>query len=119
MTSLPRKPSWLRAIKEAATEQHIPLPPFTGGGMGSAFCRSQSKGRFASCKRRLVSVADAEKDGVEWTLWFEEEDHPNTVAAFREPLTPTPERVSVILSILRGWLVDLWSVERTQQVAAR
>jgi hypothetical protein len=57
-------------------------------------------------------------DGVEWTLWLEEDDLPNTIAAFREPLCPTPHRVTAILSILRGWLLDHWTVETAQQLAA-
>src|SRR5258708_1869330 len=106
MTSSQRKPSWLRAIKDAATQQQIPLPSFTEAGMGSAICRDTKIGRFVSFKRRLVSPNAAMKDGVEWTLWQEEDDSPCPVAAFREPLTPTPDRFAPTFFILRAWLVN-------------
>ena len=118
MTSPQQKASWLRAIREAASQQQIPLPPFTHHGMGSAICRDKTTGRFVSYKRRLVCAHDAEKDGIEWTLWLEEAGLPNTVASFREPLVPTPDRVGSILAILRGWLIDQWTLEAAQQAAA-
>src|SRR5438552_12450514 len=118
MGSGEQKPSWLRSINDAARLQQVPLPPFTQAGMGSALLRGANGGRFVSFKRRLVSASDAVNNGVEWTLWLEDDDSPSTVAAFREPLVPTPDRVAAILSILRGWLIDQWTVETAEQVAA-
>jgi Zn-dependent peptidase ImmA (M78 family) len=118
MTSSQQNPSWLRAIKDAANQQNIPLPPFTDAGMGSALCRGTSGERFISFKRRLVSVTDAVNAGVEWTLWLEENDQPTPIATFREPLTPDPDRVIATLSILRGWLVDQWTVKTAERTAA-
>ena len=86
MTSSQQKPSWLRAIKDAANEQNIPLPPFTDAGMGSALCRDTSGKRFISFKRRLVSATDAVNAGVEWTLWLEEDDHPTPLQLFASRL---------------------------------
>ena len=118
MTDSLRKRSWLKAIREAAREQQVPLPAFSDCGMGTAICRSVTNRRFVSFKRRLVSAADAPNDGVEWTLWLQKEDHPTSVAVFREPLAAPPERVAAVLSILRGWLVDDWPVETAEQFAA-
>lgn len=118
MTDSLRKRSWLRAIREAAREQQVPLPAFSDCGMGTAICRSVTNRRFVSFKRRLVSAADAPNDGVEWTLWLQKEDHPTSVAVFREPLAAPPERVAAVLSILRGWLIDDWPVETAEQFAA-
>lgn len=118
MTSQHRKLSWLKAINEAATGQHVALPPFAEVGMGTALCRDLSIGRFVSFKRRLVSASEARHDGVEWALWLSHDDRPSFVAVFREPLIPTPERVSIILSILQGWLVDRWPTEQVERVAA-
>ena len=113
MTENPQQQSWLRAIAHAAKEQGVSLPSFTKHGMGSA--RSVScDGRFITFKRRLVPSTQAEVDGVEWTLWTAQDQLPVPVAAFREPLEPKPENVTVALSLLKGWLVDRWSAEETQ-----
>ena len=119
MTDLSKKPSWLRAIADAANEAHLQIPEFTDGGMGSVICRSAGGGRFASVKRRFVSASQAAKDGVEWGLWCEQDDESSPVAVFREPLGPTPERVAFMLSVLRGWLLDRWSVEQAENAASK
>jgi len=118
MSELPRRTTWLTAIREAANQRQIPLPRFTQAGMGSALCRSQNASRFVSFKRRLVNANEARNDGVHWTLWLEEHDVPSIVATFREPLVPTPDRVAATLSILQGWLIGDWTVEKAQQAAA-
>ena len=118
MTDLSKKPSWLRAIADAANEAQIQLPEFKDRGMGSAICRSLDGDRFVSVKRRFVPASQAAKDGVEWGLWCEQEDESCPVAVFREPLSPTPERVAFMLSVLKGWLVDRWTVEQTESAAA-
>jgi hypothetical protein len=99
----------LNAIAEAAKEQGQPLPPFTVHGMGSARSTKTADGRFITFKRRLVPAAQAEIDGVEWTLWCEQDDLPVAVAAFRRPLLPRPDHVAVSLSLLKGWLLDRWT----------
>jgi hypothetical protein len=86
--------------------------------MGSALCRSQSGGRFVSFKRRLVPAAEAVKDGVEWTLWREENEQPSLVSVFRVPLTPAPGQVDFILAALKGWLLDGWTPEQAKAIAA-
>ena len=118
MTDLVKKPSWLRAITDAANEAQIPLPDFRDRGMGSAICRNTDGGRFVSVKRRFVPANQAAQDGVEWGLWNEQNDESVPVAVFREPLSPTPERVSFMLSVLRGWLLDRWNVEQAENAAA-
>ena len=119
MTDLSKKTSWLRAIADAANEAQIQLPEFKDCGMGSAICRGTDGGRFVSVKRRFVPTSQAAQDGVEWGLWCEHEDESFPVAVFREPLSPTPERVAFMLAVLKGWLVDRWTVEQTEIAAAQ
>ncbi len=118
MTELVKKTSWLRALADAASEAQIPLPEFSDRGMGSAICRSADGGRFVSMKRRFVPANQATQAGVEWGLWCEQDDEPIPVAAFREPLSPTPERVAFMLSVLRGWLLEDWNVAQAENAAA-
>src|SRR5258708_2789865 len=99
MIELPKKRSWLQAVVDAANDAQIQLPPFSARGMGNAICRSAGGGRFISMKRRFVPAIQAAKDGVEWGLWSEQDDEPFPVAAFREPVSPTPERVAFVLSM--------------------
>lgn len=101
--------SWLKAIADAAREQHLALPPFTAGGMGTARSSTVGDGRFVTFKRRLVPADQAENDGVEWTLWFEKDETPVPIAAFRQPLWPKMEEVAATLFFLKGWLVDEWT----------
>jgi hypothetical protein len=117
MNDLAKKPSWLKAIAEAAIEAQVQLPEFTDRGMGSVICRSADGGRFVSVKRRFVTASQAAKDGVEWGLWREQNDESFPVAIFREPLGPTRERVTFMVSVLRGWLLDRWSVEQAESAA--
>jgi hypothetical protein len=118
MTDLSKKPSWLRAIADAANQAQIQLPEFRDRGMGSAICRSADGGRFVSVKRRFVPASQAAQNGVEWGLWCEQGDESFPVANFREPLSPTPERVTFMLSVLKGWLLDRWNVEQAENAAA-
>jgi len=119
MTDPRQKPTWLGAVLEAASQQHIELPPFTDQGMGSVLCRGTHGGRFVSLKRRLVSASEATKTGVEWTLWSEEDEYPTPIATFREALVPTPERVACVLSALKGWLIDDWTVEQAKAAVSQ
>ena len=119
MTEKARQKAWLSAIAEAATEQGIFLPPFTGHGMGSARSVKTGDGRFITFKRRLVPAAQAEVDGVEWTLWLEHEDRPKPIAAFREPLEPKQENVTSVLSLLKGWLIDAWTPDEAKLAVAQ
>ena len=118
MTDQSKKPSWLRALADAANEAQIQLPEFTDRGMGSAICRSADGGRFVSVKRRFVPASQAAKDGVEWGLWCEQDDESFPVTIFREPLGPTPEGISFMLSVLKGWLLDRWNVEQAENAAS-
>jgi hypothetical protein len=118
MNDLVKKPSWLQAISDAASDAQIRLPQFSDRGMGSAICRSADGGRFVSVKRRFVPAHQATHDGVEWGLWCEHAGESVPVAVFREPVSPTPERASFMLSVLRGWLLERWDVAQAENAAA-
>jgi hypothetical protein len=113
-TETPRQRSWLRAIAEAAREQGVSLPSFTGHAMGAARSLSVEDGRFITFKRRFLPASQAEADGIEWALWREQDNLPIPVAAFREPLEPKPENVATALRLLKGWLVDGWTPEEAK-----
>ena len=119
ITEKPRHKSWLNAVVEAAKEEGSPLPSFTEQGMGSASTECISNGRFITFKCRLVSQVQAQIDGIEWTLWRNEDGLPIPVAAFREPLEPTNEKVVVALSIFKGWLVDGWTSDTAKAVVCK
>ena len=119
MTKAPRQQSWLRALAEVAKEQDVPLPSFTGHAMGGARSASVGDGRFVTFKRRLVPVEQAKVDGVEWTLWLDQDDMPVPVAAFREPVEPKREQVATALVLLKGWLVDGWNSEEAKAAVGR
>jgi hypothetical protein len=114
MTENPRQQSWLRAIAAAAKAEGVSLPSFTGHAMGGARSVSVEGGRFITFKRRLVPAAQAEVDGIEWTLWLEQDDLPTPIAAFREPAEPKPENVTTALSLLKGWLAEGWTPEEAK-----
>ena len=111
--------SWLRAITAAAKEQALTLPPFGGHGMGTARSGSVANGRFITFKRRLVLPVRANVDGVEWTLWSEQDDLPLPIAAFREPQEPTREGVMTALALIKGWLVDGWTPDEARAAVGR
>ena len=111
MTENPRQKGWLSAIAEAANERGIALPLFSGLGMGSARSEDVAGGRFITFKRRFVPADRAEIDGVEWTLWQEQDDLPTPIAAFRDSAGPKPDSIKQTLSLLKGWLVDGWTRE--------
>jgi hypothetical protein len=109
MSKTLQQQSWLRALAEAARQQSLTLPPFTGHAMGGARTLSVADGRFVTFKRRLVPADQAEVDGIEWALWLEHDDLPERIAAFREPLEPKRENLANALSLLKGWLLDGWT----------
>jgi len=116
MADSKKKTTWLTAISAAAVEQGITLPPFVPTGMGTA--RSEINGeRFVTFKRRLISGSVAEREGVEWTLWTNR-DEPRVVLAFREPLQADRARVTAVLRILKGWLLDNWSIADAESAVA-
>jgi hypothetical protein len=119
MTENPRQKGWSSAIAEVAGEQGIPLPSFQGHGMGSARSVKVADGRFITFKRRFVPAAQAEVDGVEWTLWLEHDDLPTPIAAFREPLEPRRENVADTLLLLKGWLLDGWSPDEAKRAVGQ
>jgi hypothetical protein len=114
MTDESRGLSWLRVIAEAAKEQGVALPPFGGRGMGTARSGRLADGRFITFKRRLVLPARANVDGVEWTLWSEQDDLPVPIAVFREPQEPTRENVMTALALIKGWLIDGWTPDEAR-----
>ena len=114
MTDQIRHVDWLTAIDEAAKLQHVELPTFTAVGMGGVRSETTKDGRFVTLKRRAVSDRQAETVGVVWTLWYEPGSYPTPVAAFRESVNPTSEQVGVAWSILSGWLLDVWPLEKAK-----
>jgi len=114
-----RQSTWLGALAEAAKAQGIELPSFNGYGMGALRSTSTSWGRYVTLKRRFVPADQAEVDGVEWTLWREQDGLPVPVAAFREPVQPKQENVTTALVLLKGWLVDGWTPEETKAAVLR
>jgi len=119
MTKTPRQQSWLKAVSEAAKAKGVVLPSFTGHAMGCARSASIGNGRFVTFKRRLVSEAQADVDGIEWTLWLEQNDLPAPVAVFREAQHANREIVQTALSLLKGWLVDGWTPDEAKAAVAK
>ncbi len=119
MSDTTRRPSWLRAIAEAAKAQGVVLPPFTGHAMGAARSTMVEDGRFITFKRRLVPAAQAEVDGIEWTLWQEQDGLPVPVASFREGLEPKEPNIANVLAILKGWLVDGWTPDEVKTAISK
>jgi len=109
--------TWTAAIQ--AAEPSFAMPSFTLFGMGSLRTSSTAQGRFVTLKRRFVSASQATIDGAEWALWQEQDGVEVPVAAFREPVEPTPESVRTVLELVRGWLFDDWSAEHTQAAVAK
>jgi hypothetical protein len=109
-----KKLTWLRAIEEAAKEQLIALPPFIKQAMGVVRSETLPNSRFVTLKRRLVPISEAVHDGMEWTLWRTENDLPAADVSFRLPLQPEQESVSIVLRILKGWLIDDWALNETE-----
>ncbi len=118
MIKIPREQSWLRAFAEAAKVRGVSLPSFTGHAMGGAGTARVEGGKFITFKRRMVPADRAGVEGVEWTLWREQDDLPVAVAAFREPLEPTEDDVNRVLSIFKGWLVDDWAANEAKAVVS-
>ena len=56
---------------------------------------------------------------VQWSLWFGDRDRPTFAASFITPSEPTAREVSLAFPLLRGWLFDKWSPEKTLEEAAR
>lgn len=75
---------------------------------------ASSGGRVVTFKRRLVPESQAAVDGVEWTLWMDQDDVPGLVAAFRKPTVPTPEDVRECLVVIKGWLIDQWTPDEAK-----
>jgi hypothetical protein len=119
MIKTPRQRSWLRSLAEAAKEQNVALPPFTGRAMAAARTPSVGGGRFVTFKRRLVPADQAGVDGIEWALWLDQDDLPERIAAFREPVDPKPGDVANALALIKGWLLDGWTPAETKAAAGR
>lgn len=107
--------SWLKQIREAAVLNGINLPPFTNIAMGSAMCRSAGGDRFVSFKRSLSRTGTGGLGEFRWGLWDEAEDLPSLVLAFVEDSVPSPSRVSAILKILAGWLLERWTEDQVRE----
>ena len=106
--------SWSEAILHLARSQEIPFPGFQTTGMGNARSLPIPSGRFVTMKRRLVSLAEAQRDGVEFTLWQDQADFPTQFASFRESSKPAASEVDRAFAILKGWLIDESPAEAAQ-----
>ncbi|MEX0703084.1 MAG: hypothetical protein WD069_13395 [Planctomycetales bacterium] len=109
----------MNAVAEAAREQNIPLPPFTGQAMGTARISAPSGARVVTFKRRLVTESQAKIDGVEWTLWMDHDEVPSLIAAFRKPAVPKPDDVRECLLLIKGWLIDQWTPDEAKAAVRR
>jgi hypothetical protein len=105
--------TWLSALTEAARQQHFELPAFDVAGMGALRSETTLGNRFATLKRHLRGKTDF--DGVVWALWQQAGDTPMLVAAFRDALEPEDVQVGMTLNLLKGWLVDQWTVDDTRR----
>jgi hypothetical protein len=112
MAEKPTYITWLQAIEDAAKERSIELPPFIRKPMGLARSMPTENGRYITVRYRLVPRAEAERDGVQWAL--RQEGNDSLDLAFRQSVTPEKETVASILTLLNGWLLENWSVERTR-----
>lgn len=119
MTEHQKSRTWLQAVAEAAREQNIVLPPLSGQAMGTARMSDATGGRVVTFKRRLVPESQAAVDGVEWTLWLDQDDVPGLIAAFRKPAVPTPEDVQECLFVIKGWLIDQWTPDEAKAAIQR
>jgi len=118
-TNRPSRRSWIAALNEAAAREQIALPPMMEQGMGRLSWRDQLSDRSVSFRRRFVPLSEAERNGVDWALWAEAEGKPLCVASFREALYPSDARAASILSLLKGWLVDMWAPAEAREVISQ
>jgi hypothetical protein len=119
MTEESKQPNWLRAIKDAAKEQLIKLPQFIPQAMGVTHTLPMQNGRFVTVKYRLVPRTEALHDGIQWTLWQGENDLPDPELSFRQPLKPEQPAINLTLRVLKGWLLDDWTVEETKAAVSQ
>jgi Zn-dependent peptidase ImmA (M78 family) len=109
-----RNRSWLAALNEAAESHGLRMPRFNFnvGGMGAA--TSESVGdRFVTLKHRLDARVEPVPKWVQWSLWYGARERPGFAASFKTPSEPTTAEVSLAFPLLRGWLFDGWSQEKT------
>jgi hypothetical protein len=119
MPDRPGQPTWLGAIAEAAKSQGLELPAIDGYGMGALRSATTASGRFVTLKRRIGRAAKGEVGSVEWALWYQREDLPVLVAAFRDYLEPDQESVAATLPLLKGWLVDQWTLDAAKVAVSK
>jgi hypothetical protein len=111
-----KQQNWLRAVKDAAKEQLVALPPFSQQAMGVAHTEPMPNGRFVTVKYRLVPRTEALRDGIQWTLWQGENDLPDPELSFRRPLKAEKQAVNLVLRVLKGWLLDNLTVEEMKAI---
>src|SRR4051794_9213727 len=112
--------SWLAALNEAAELQGLRLPRFNFnvGGMGAATSESVDD-RFITLKHRLDADLDPTSKRVQWSLWYGDRARPGFAASFNTLSEPTAAEVSLAFPLLRGWLFDKWSPEKTLEEARK
>ncbi len=112
--------SWLAALNEAAELQDLRLPRFNFnvGGMGAATSESVDD-RFITLKHRVDADLDPASKRVQWSLWYGDRDRPGFAASFHTLSEPTAAEVSLAFPLLRGWLFDKWSPEKTLEEARK
>ena len=106
MNKTSQQSTWSDKIAQLARSQKISLPIFQTNGMGSVRSLPIQSGRFVTMKRRLVSLAEAERNGVEFALWQDQADSPVPIASFRESTKPTASDVARAFQVMKGWLID-------------
>lgn len=109
-----RTRSWLSALDETAKKQHLQMPRFNVnvGGMGAATSESIND-RFVTLKHRVDVRLGPSSKRVQWSLWYGDRDRPGFAASFNTASEPTEAEVSLAFPLLRGWLFDKWSPEKT------
>jgi Zn-dependent peptidase ImmA (M78 family) len=96
----------------------MPRFNFNVGGMAAA--TSESVGdRFVTLKHRLDARVDPVPKWVQWSMWSGDRDLPGFAASFKTRSEPTAAEVSLAFPLLRGWLFDGWSLEKTLEEARK
>jgi len=112
MSKAGTRASWVSAVLDAASSAGIELPAPTRHTAGDLIFEGPAGTRFATIKRRFVSIDEAASRGVELTLWRREHGSSAPVVAIHEALSPSPKRATFVASILEGWLIRRWSKQK-------
>jgi hypothetical protein len=118
MTDSARPETWLGAVAGMMQASGVEPARFTSEGLGAAIARSTADGRAVVFRRRLVSMEEARRTGVEWTFRPDGDDAAGPAVTIREPLMPRADRVAAIFKLVRGWLSQGWDLGRVRSEAS-